>query len=241
MRRSQGLSLGHIARNLGVSKGSVSLWCEDIRLTPKQLKKLLKNKDNGMRLGQVNAASINRKRRLDVVEGFKKEGLEKVKTLNRNEFLIAGLALYLAEGAKKSRRVEFINSDPRVIRFIAKWLRVIFGIKSEEVACSVIINQIHRKREKKINNFWAEYLNIPLSQFRKMVFVKSKQNKIYENHENYFGTLRLCVLKSTYLSYRILGLIEGMMAAKVGRRSLMAKRAFHKRQSTGSIPVAGTS
>src|SRR3989344_2763277 len=206
MRRSQGLSLGHIARNLGVSKGSVSLWCEDIRLTPKQLKKLLKNKDNGMRLGQVNAASINRKRRLDVVEGFKKEGLEKVKTLNRNEFLIAGLALYLAE-----------------------------------VACSVIINQIHRKREKKINNFWAEYLNIPLSQFRKMVFVKSKQNKIYENHENYFGTLRLCVLKSTYLSYRILGLIEGMMAAKVGRRSLMAKRAFHKRQSTGSIPVAGTS
>lgn len=41
--RKQGQSIKDIARLLGVSKGSVSLWCQDILLTAKQ-KEVLNNK-----------------------------------------------------------------------------------------------------------------------------------------------------------------------------------------------------
>jgi len=43
--RKKGKSIKEIARQLEVAKSSVSLWCRDIELAPKQIERLMQRKN----------------------------------------------------------------------------------------------------------------------------------------------------------------------------------------------------
>ena len=223
LRQKYGESITIIARKLGIGKSTVSLWCRDIELNRSQIKKLLDRKEAGLRLGQINGALVQKNRRLKTIEQYQRAGLKEFKHVSGREYLITGLALYLAEGAKKSRHIEFVNSDPRLIRFMKDWFANFFSVPAERFVYRFTINTLHRNRVEIVTQYWSKHLDAPLSQFRKAVFVKTKQKKKYTNHENYFGTFRLSILKSTHLLYRILGLIDGLLVAKTGRRSSMVR------------------
>lgn len=212
--RKAGQSIGAIAEVLVIAKSTVSLWCRDIELSMEQIKKLLANKENGLRLGQINGALAQKNRRIEKTKFYEREGLERFKNLSKEEFFTAGVALYLGEGAKKNRRIEFTNTDPQMIKFMIKWFVELFGVKKENFILSVVINTLHEKREAVVKNFWMDYLNVGPEQFRKMIFVKSKQKKVYENYNNYFGTLRFRILKSTDLCYKMLGFIKGLLDSR---------------------------
>lgn len=94
------------------------------------------------------------------------------------------------------------------------WFKKFFQVKNEDFVCSVLINKIHFRREKVVQNYWSKFLKLPPSQFRKTIFAQPKQVKTYDNYNNYFGTLRLRILKSTSLSYKINGLMDGLLQAK---------------------------
>jgi tRNA G10 N-methylase Trm11 len=220
--RQDGESIRAIASTLVLPKSTISLWCRDIELSKQQIAKLLVNKENGMRLGQINGALIQKKRRLHKIAMYEKEGIERMKKMSEADFFTAGLALYLGEGTKKNRRIEFINSDPRVIKFMVQWFEKFFSVKRADFTASVVINDSHMERENTVNKFWAHYLDFKPEQFRKMVFVKSRQKKVYENHHNYFGTFRFRILKSTDLCYKILGLIGGLLGFQVREENKLA-------------------
>ena len=205
------MSIRDITAELGVSKASASRWCQDITLTEEQVRKLTQRKVGAIRRGQLRGAQRQKEKRLAVVERYLREGGERFKVLRNVEFFTAGLALYLAEGAKTMRQVHFVNADPRVILFMMQWLREFFGKKPQDFAVSVLINESHRQREALVLQFWSRYLRIPKNQFRKTIFVKVKQQKVYFNHDRYYGTLRFTVLKSTELYYIISGLMEGLL------------------------------
>ena len=212
--RTKGLSIRDITLELGVSKSSASRWCSDIELTPSQIERLTLRKEGPIRRGQILGALTQKKKRLAIVERYMREGRERFRMVSDDEFFTAGLALYLAEGAKTMRQVHFVNADFRVILFMMRWLREFFGKKESDFAVSVLINEIHRPRQVSVIRFWSHYLDIPKNQFRKTIFVKVKQQKVYTNHDKYYGTLRFTVLKSTELYYIISGLIEGLLQAK---------------------------
>jgi len=214
LRRKSGESIVMIAKKLKVSKGTVSLWCRDIQLSQSQIQNLLDRKENGLRLGQVNGALVQKNKRIKIIKQYQEDGLKEFKQVSDREYLVFGLALYLAEGAKKSRRIEFVNSDPQLIRFMRHWFVKFFSVPREHFSYRFTINETHRARVDVVTKFWSEYLNIPQSEFKKPVFVKAKHKKIYANHDNYFGTFRLSVLKGSSILYRILGLIEGLLASK---------------------------
>lgn len=70
--RAQGISIIQIAKQLGVSKGSVSVWVRDIHLTDEQIQELVKNKGitNGQRIGStVNQHKALARRRIWQEEG----------------------------------------------------------------------------------------------------------------------------------------------------------------------------
>lgn len=211
LRRQNGKSIRDISSILEIAKSTVSLWCRDIELNKKQVENLLIDKIENIRRGQLNGALVQKNKRLKKVSFYEQQGIKKLNKLSDKEFFMAGLALYLGEGAKKSRRVELVNSDPKIIKFMIQWFVYNFGVDRSNFTLSVLINQIHRKREVVVRKFWSSYLDFPLSQFRQTIFVKSKQNKIYENYDNYYGTLRLSILKSSDLLYKILGLIKGLL------------------------------
>ena len=212
--RRFGMSIREIAHSVGVAKSTISLWCRDIELTQAQVAKLLENK---LKLGQLMGAMAQKQKRINKISKCQKEGLRIFKNISKKEYFVAGLMLYLAEGAKLNRRIDFTNSDPQIIKFILYWLRVFFRVAPEEICIAILINQNHRPRDPVIKDYWSQYLSIPVNQFRSTIFLKSKRKKTYENHDSYYGTVKVRVLKSSGLCYRILGLIHGFMASANAR------------------------
>lgn len=213
MLRQKGISVKKIAGYLGISKSTASIWVRDIILTVEQMEELKNIMLHGSELGRTKGAIVQKERRLKFIEESRNKGIAELSTITERELLIAGLALYWGEGSKKSQEVEFCNSDPKMIQFLLLWLKKSFEITQDEIKCCVGINEIHRKRDELVKDYWSKISGIPLSQFRKTSFKKVKNIKVYENFNDHYGTLSVVVLKPSRFYFKILGLIEGLYQA----------------------------
>ena len=211
--RSKGVSVRTIAKELVVSKSTASLWVRDIILSVEQLQQIRKTWIKGTELGRLKGALMQKNKRLDLIEKTKNEGIKNLENLSDNDFFAAGIALYWAEGSKKKREFSICNSDPEMILFMIKWMKRFFGIETNRIKVIIGINEIHRKRETIIKKYWSDKTGIPLSQFRKTSFKKVKNNKIYKNFDQHYGTLGIYVLKGSEFYYKMLGLIAGLSEA----------------------------
>ncbi len=208
--RRKGVSVRKIAQFLSVPKSTTSLWVRDIILTVEQFETLQQVKLKGSELGRLKGAFKQKQERLKLMEGFANQGIKLLSNLTEREFLIAGIALYWGEGGKKNRRIEFCNSDPRMIKFFIRWLQNCFSVKIEVLRGYIGINGIHLKRENVVKQYWSKLTGIPLSQFRKTYFKKAANKKVYENFNEHYGTLNVRVAKSAALYYKVMGLIEAL-------------------------------
>lgn len=214
--RQRGVSIRRIATHLSISKSTVSLWVRDIVLSVEQLEDLKKSEIKGRDRGRLRNAFLQKEKRLKLISDFADEGEKLLKNLTDRELLVAGLSLYWGEGGKTNRRVEFCNSDPKMIQFLTHWLSKCFGVSTNDLRCYVGINEIHHKREQIVKDYWSKITNIPSAQFRKTSFKKVENKKIYENFHTHYGTLSVKVAKSSQLHYRILGLIKGLYISLPG-------------------------
>lgn len=212
--RQKGQSVREIAKKLGVTKGTASLWVRDIILSVEQMENLRKQSIKGGELGRLKGSLMQKQRRLDALEKNKKEGIARLGGLTDGEYFVAGIALYWAEGSKKKREFYLCNSDPKMINFMLGWMGKFFGIGTDRVKAVVGINEIHRKRDGIVKKYWSDLTGIPLSQFRKTSFKKSKPHKIYDNFNEHYGTLGIHALKGGEFYYKMLGLIDGLIEAK---------------------------
>ena len=221
--RKSGRSILDISRLLGVSKSTASLWCRDLELTPtQQLKLHEKMKRDGL-LGRQKGAEANRQKKIVAQKSAKDRASKLMPRISRRDRLIAGVALYWAEGSKASTSTRFIlvNSDPLMIKFMHDWLIECMGIHKEDITAQVSINEVHRYRIEAVLNFWSHLLDLPLSSFSKTFFAKTVQKKVYQNHSVHYGVLRLSVRRGTFLKYTVLQMIEILKAdvAQVVRAS----------------------
>lgn len=208
--RSQGISVRKIASQLGVSKGTVSLWVRDIILSVEQLEKLRNDNIKGGELGRLRGALAQKNARLQKIEDTKRMGIRDIGTLSRRDLFIAGLCLYWGEGSKKDGRLQFCNSDPDIIIFMIRWLKDCFGVPAERMAASVGINISHLYRESEVIEYWMAVTGLPLKNFRKTSFKHVQNQKVYANANSHYGTLSINVLKPGDIYYKILGLIFGL-------------------------------
>ena len=211
--RRLGWSMKEIAKELDVSKSSISNWCRDIELSAKQKRLLLRRMIEGGHRGRLLGSATNHNRKLERINNHIKDGKVNVGSLSNRELLLVGAAIYWGEGSKKSQ-LAFINSDKDMILFMYRWFRSIFGINKESFILRIYINELHRGRRNIIEKYWSDLLKIPVSQFRKTIFIKRVNTKRYSNHDTYFGLLSIRTRNSTDLKYRILGLIEGLKHSK---------------------------
>lgn len=208
--RRKGVSVKKIAQYLKVAKSSASIWTRDIVLTVEQLENLRKSSLEGAERGRLKNALLQKEKWKKNMEEFKREGIVNIGKLTDREFLVAGLALYWGEGYKKGRRLQFCNSDPKMIKFLLLWLQRCFTISSLDIRCRVGINYIHIKREGIVRKYWSKITGISLGQFTKTSFKKVENKKIYENFNNYYGTLSVEVSRPSRFYGKIIGLIEGL-------------------------------
>lgn len=208
--RSDGKSIKEISKELKISTSTVSLWCRNVRLTQGQINKLEKNARDpyyGKRLKHIEKL----KREKDQREKYCKfEGQKLVGKLSRRERLLVGVGLYWGEGFKKDKMMGFSNTDPKMIKFIIFWLQDNMGVNKDRLKVRVVINESHRYRIDEVQKYWSDITGIPEDSFYKPTFQAVKWVKTYEHPEDYFGVLRIRVLKSTDLLRKTRGMIEGL-------------------------------
>jgi len=207
--RIKGDSILTISKKLGVSKSSVSIWCEDIKLTTEQVLKLDKNRYKAGESGRLLGTLANKNKKIESIKRASKEAGEIIGHLNRRDTVVASIALYWAEGSKSTLTTgfQFINSDPDMIIFIKKFLKIL-GVKNEDMFCTIQINIVHKPRINEVLKFWKNLLEFKNDQIRNPSFIISKNKKVYENHDRYYGICRLQVKKSTFLKYKMIELIK---------------------------------
>jgi len=204
--RRQGLSIKAIERTLRVSRSSVSLWVRDVKLTNVQLRKLYLNKKTGQLRGCIIAANNKKEVRLRQVKELKEQGIREIGKMRKRDRFVAGVAMYFAEGSKRDSSVQFSNSDPRAIKFMADWIREFCKPSESRFRASIYIHDNLDISEAK--KFWSKLISVPLDQFTKTYIVKNNPKR-FRKVKNQYGVFRLTV-SDVKLHRKLMGWIEGL-------------------------------
>ena len=210
--RASGCTYDEIAAELGVSKGSVSLWVRDMprrgRLSYEEFRKR-----NAEGIARYWAAErpVREARRQSVSDS----AAAQIGQLSDSELVIAGAIAYWCEGSKsephrRCDQVGFINSDPQLISFFLRFLAVA-GVTSDRLVCRL---QIHQSADvAAAQQFWLDVTGLPAEQFQRPTLKRHNPKTVRKNTGgNYRGCLIIKVRGSAELYQRI----EGWAFAAMG-------------------------
>lgn len=211
--RKKGLSYSEIQKKVDVSKDTLSHWCRDVILTLKQIERLRQRRLRGAEKGRFIGAKRQQQARIKRTKKLLEEGKKEVGILSKRDRFIAGITLYLGDGLKGDKNVGFSNSNPKIIKFMMRWLREFCQIPEEKFRGSIWIHE--NLNELKARKFWSKITGIPLSQFRKSYIAKNKtkSRKIRKKLHEY-GVLAVRV-SSAAIQRKILGWIAGILGEPV--------------------------
>jgi len=208
--RKEGMSLSDLSKKYKLAKSTVSLWCQEVILSSRARniinEKWLKN----TAAARAKGVLTNKQRRIDSIQMESLKAQEIIGALSDRDLLIMGVGLYWAEGSKKETGsgFSFINSDPTMVKIMNEWLVKVARVTKDQLIITVSVNVFHKERETEILKFWSNLLDFPVGRFGNSVFIKAPYRKVYDNHENYFGMVRIKVRSSSWLRRRILGMIK---------------------------------
>lgn len=131
--RGKGLSYKEIQKIIYIPKSTLSDWCRNIALTEKQALRLFKNKLKGSAKGKIIGAKRQQAKRIREIKKLFKEGKKEVGRISKRDRFIAGISLYIAEGTKADKAVNFSNSDPKLVKFMSNWFQEFCQIPKERV------------------------------------------------------------------------------------------------------------
>lgn len=209
--RASGLGLNQVSGLSKVPKSTIRLWIRDIKLSSEQKAALNKKASEALQKGRIKAQKLNSQRRIEKEDVLLAKGRMEIGNLSKKELLIAGIALYWAEGFKNKheKRLGFCNSDPQMILFYLRWLKEALGISKKYITARVSLNIAYENKEPKIKEYWADIVGIPLSQFTTSFYQNSQWKKQYSD-DNYHGVLRIHVKESLDHLLKMRGWIEGI-------------------------------
>jgi transcriptional regulator with XRE-family HTH domain len=150
--RAQGWTMPDIAAELGVSRGSVSLWTRDVPFEARPRERARNRGPNALQ--RAKQAEIER---------LLAEGRARIGELSDRDLLIAGTALYAGEGDKRDGSVGFTNTDPRMIALFLRWFRRNFAPDESRFRVRLYLHE--GLDLESANQFWQEVTQIPLEQF----------------------------------------------------------------------------
>lgn len=180
--RLKGMSYSQIKSTIKVSKSTLSLWLEKYPLSQERIKEL---RDwNPRRI--ENSRNTKLKKRQEKLKNIYKDVSREIGLLSDRDLFIAGLFLYWGEGTKSSRdMVAFTNTDPSMVSFFIKWLKLM-GVKKSDLKIKLhVYSDMDFKKEI---SFWSKFLNISIENFRKPYIKDSKFSDLTYRNSFVHGT-----------------------------------------------------
>lgn len=194
--RAESWTLNEIAAELGVAKGSVSVWVRDVAFEPKPRSAARRRAPNRLQVAKA-----------EEIERLRQAGIERIGRLSEREFWIAGVMLYAGEGAKNDQgNVLLANTDPRMIQFHLAWLRHFFEIDERKLRLRLYLHE--GLDLAAANDFWSNLTGIPLDQFSTPYRAVADPSIRRTKHERGCPGVRY---SSTKVLRLILGAIEGLL------------------------------
>jgi hypothetical protein len=114
---------------------------------------------------------------------------------SKNPLFHIGIALYWAEGAKRSSYFAFANSDPDMIALMLDWVRIFLDISEEEIAFRLYLHKPYA--HENCEGFWSEKIKVPLSQFKKTIYKPT--GLLVKKRPQYKGCIRLELYKVVHI------------------------------------------
>ena len=162
--RKEGHTLSEIQKLVSASKSTISLWMQEVSLSPEGKKRI----SDKITLGQLRSREVLHKKlllKLASEDKFVNDLYSSFKIDKYSKILICA-ALYGCEGLKnKKESLGFTNSDPYLIQIFMKLLRSSFKLDERKFSVCVHLHDYHNKRIQL--EFWSKITQIPLAQFMK--------------------------------------------------------------------------
>ncbi len=180
-----------------MSKSSVSLWVRDVPFTP-----------SPRRYGPRRRPNRLHDAKLREIEALDAAGRQLIGRLSHDAFLVAGVALYAGEGAKRDHSVVFANSDPAMIRLHCAWLRRFFDVDETRLRVRVYLHEGLDLDAAHV--FWSGVTSVPLTQFQAPYRAVADPTRRSNKHEHGCAYV---VYSCSRTHRRIMGLVRALLSS----------------------------
>lgn len=164
LRIKHQLGYSTIAKQLSVSKSTLTRWLKDLPLSEKRILDLRREAwSRGEASRELFRQTMRKKREAKEEEIYAKQ-LKQLGSISRQSLFVAGLMLYLAEGDKKDRyHIGLANTDPQIISFFLWWLEKFLHVPKSRMRVQLhLYASMDLIQERK---FWEKLTKLPRVQF----------------------------------------------------------------------------
>lgn len=180
--RAQGYSFREISLITKTPRSTVRSWAKDETLDAKAISRLKLLGDIGRLKGDETRKIQQEKIWIDIDKNC---GVLVNKNYNINDYKLFLALLYWGEGAKTSNGVDFINSDPKMIKVYLWLFRRSFNINESKFRIRPHLHNYHNQEE--MIDYWSKVTGIPKNRFS----IYNKPNTGINKKPGYKGCLSI--------------------------------------------------
>jgi transcriptional regulator with XRE-family HTH domain len=204
LRKNKGMSIKDIAKEVGVSKSSVSLWVRDIELTIEQKKKL--EEKNRLFFNQEYGNKVKKEKYKKIRGEYQVKGRKKA--MEENNLHCIGCMLYWGEGDKSRTNFGFVNSDPGMIRVMMRFLRECYSVEEDRFTLRILYHEYSKVSLKETENYWLNITGLKNSCLRAPIVRMPVSSKKKKKNKLTYGVCTVRVSSSVALLQNIYGAIQ---------------------------------
>lgn len=207
--RQEGKSYSEINKILGTPKSTLSIWLQKIAASEKiKQTNILKAK----KIWANNIIQYNKKRaaeKNDAAKNLQLISKKEISLLTKLELKLIGIALYWAEGYKRTKwSPMFCNSDPAMVKIMMRFFREICEVPENRFRPQV---QTHpHASQEEAEKYWGNVAKLDRKFFvNPLVQLSSSSKQKRPINRLPFGTFRIRIADSRVIN-KLKGWIEGI-------------------------------
>jgi hypothetical protein len=193
--RAESWTLVEIAQELGVSKGTVSVWVRDVDFVPRP-------RTRGHPAGPKHPMRLKKEAE---IARCREEAAVWVGELTEREFTMFALGLYAGEGDKTGGSLGMANTNPVYLLGFLTWLRRTFEIDESRLRVALYLHE--GLDIDAAVSYWSTLLGIAPRQFTKPY--RAEDNPSIRLTKHVYGCPKVRY-SSTFLHRRVLAMIEAI-------------------------------
>lgn len=192
LRLTHKLGYGAIAKQVKVSKSTLSRWLEDLPLTDERVLELRREAWGRGEASRERFRQTMRAKRDEREHKIYLTQKKKFSRISEQSLFISGLMLYAAEGDKKSRaEIAFSNTDSVMVTFFARWLEKFLGIEQSKLKIQLHLYENMDIRAEETH--WKKQLGMNQGQLCKSQIRPLRPGKFSYREPFRHGTCKLYV------------------------------------------------